>query len=204
MTSVSAMTTFVQVMLRYFSEPQTADLEAWTADLASDLASFPQEALEGAVRWFRQNRKFKSFPSIAECMEACRNNMPAPPEPKAPPPDPNRPLTPDSVDRLLRGDVTDRGDHQVWREMALQALNEGWLTGLHDFARDKRRRPNPSEVFDIRAAMQRLDDCINRGLHSPPGSIDRIMADAIIGRRKAMANRLFPLPTAAKTEEQAA
>jgi hypothetical protein len=62
---------FIEPMLKSFNEPPAADVEGFFSGLMGELDRFPNETLEAAVFRFRRTRKYRTFPTIAECIEVC-------------------------------------------------------------------------------------------------------------------------------------
>lgn len=130
-----------------YPAPRSADgIAARLAGYAPPHAT--AEALEGLARRIIENRRGRSFPAVAELIDALRNL----PQVGALPAPVKRDRTTERIDaereaaRLLRGTA-----------IAAQAVQEGWGPALLDFAADHRRPPFGAEVAGCRAKSREND-----------------------------------------------
>lgn len=137
MANVQAI--FIEPLLAVFDAPQGSDPSGFFAALADDLRYFTADALECGMRNLRRTRKYRTFPSIAECVASCEaaaGQASAPRAPEKPKPwrDPDREAY---AARLCRCALGERAERQ------------GWLPGLLEFAYDNERLPEPLEEAGI-------------------------------------------------------
>lgn len=151
---------FIEPLLTVFDAPQGSDPSGFFVALVEELRHFSADALECGMRNIRRSRKFRTFPSIAECVESCSKGAEAVAGPKVIEPvkpwrDPEREAR---AVRLCQCDMGARADRQ------------GWLPGLLEFTYDNARLPTLREenelVSGAEYVMRQMDD-FSRAPHDP-------------------------------------
>lgn len=150
MTMGSVQENFVMPLRVFFDDPVPAEgssVELFYKALAEDLCFYSDRCLELAVIEIRTTRKWKTFPSIAECVDACRkihDQLSAPEIRNAPPKEPY----PEWSERRQKRAV-EIMTGSVGLPLAVRAMEKGWLLTLWDFCREHERLPNRNEVDRI-------------------------------------------------------
>lgn len=137
---------FIEPLLAVFDAPQGSDPAGFFVALVEELRYFSADALECGMRNIRRERKFRTFPSIAECVAACSKGAETVAGPRViesakPWRDPDREA---HAQRLCRCDVGERADRQ------------GWLPGLVEFVYDAGRLPIAREESELARAAERI------------------------------------------------
>lgn len=195
---------FIEPLLMVFDAPQGSDPAGFFVALVEELRAFSAEALECGMRNIRRERKFRTFPSIAECVAACSKGAETVVGPRAIPPakpwrDPAREA---HAVRLCQGDIGERADSQ------------GWLPGLFEFAYENARLPSQRDEREIvdraKHVIRRMDDFSrlpHDSLKGPPifpsvASLRQAMHDAaarkVLGKRQSDFRVRFGLREAAE------
>jgi hypothetical protein len=151
---VTVRTAFIEPMLRNFDEPSGVDAAGFFADLEDDLCAYDDELLHEAYLHIRRTYKFRKFPTIAQCLAACRE-VPRPSAQAVPQTQQVRDEIADKVRRRYRACAMIR-DSDLGRE----ALDGRWLGGLIDFVADEQRLPDDNEI----RVLQWQRDSIERNL----------------------------------------
>lgn len=142
---------FADPMRLIFGDPEVpkgTTVDAFYEALLHDLTTYSNECLKLASDNIRTNRKWRSFPTIAECVEACKeanDQLLAKHIRNAPPPEVYPEWTKtriEAANRMICGSVA--------RTMAMHAAEHGWILRLHDFCREKNRLPQRHEADRLR------------------------------------------------------
>jgi len=152
---------FIKPMLLQFSLPNSVKAGAekpFYADYGEALGEFTDDELAYAVKWLKTTRTTRTFPTIADCLEACKHARKAIRasgyQPKPPKQDPDEWL-PHRVDRATR---------LIQSDMGQQAVRDGAIIGLHDFIRKNERLPDRHEyavvVSESKKTWKYVDDAI--------------------------------------------
>lgn len=187
------MSTFGDAMLHRFvlvyGAPDSNDPSAFMAEYARQLRNYTIAEISRATDHILRTRKYKTWPTIGECVEAAdlareqlRERHPAKP----------------NVDESMWSEAARKwADEQLRNDDGRVAAEEGWLLGLHEYfcrnyaSRDA-RWPSPPQMRAIQENAEYIDRCaageINMGVcHEAL----RRMAKSIHERRKTLAGRLF-------------
>lgn len=204
---------FVRPMTGFFQDPPGSNpllfFDALCDDFSREIPYATAHQFKEAVRWFRQNRKSRTFPTIAECVEAVKSQPIAPAD--ALPAHARSPIEKENpwssererlADNLLRG-----------TELGRQAAAGGWIMPLWDWVRVNKRMPNDRELRQVEASAEKhIRHRANVAAQSsaeianeiqPPAHIDRDtfrrMAEYKLSlcrlmetREKVICRRLFP------------
>jgi len=154
---------FVSGLVVHFGEPKfdvpDADkknaLSRWLKDMVRNLGGFNSGVLEKACEIIIATRKYRSFPSLYECKEACidaqewldnqRLAIEEKKQPKVPPQ--WAPTRFDMADQLIQSPLGRR------------AAKEGWILSLHDFCRNHLRLPEERHVIQDDDPRVRKSSC---------------------------------------------
>lgn len=139
---------FIKPLLLQFILPNTAkegQEAAFYQDYQEALSDFTSHELEHAAKLLKTTRTSRTFPVIADCLEAARQARDAlqPPVKKR---QQERGTPPEWTDERQR-----EAGRLICCEMGRQAADEGWLIALWDFCRKNERRPNKFEAEKIAA-----------------------------------------------------
>lgn len=140
---------FVDPMMMQFDLPKAVrDDDEKQAGFFSDydeaLGEFTSHELQHAAKLLKTTRTSRTFPVIADCLEACKHARDAlqPPVKRRHGSDAEKypewsPERQRMADRMICGD------------MGWKAAEEGWLIALWDFCRNKERLPNCFEAEKV-------------------------------------------------------
>lgn len=167
---------FVDLMMMQFDLPKAVrDDDEKQAGFFSDydeaLSDFTSHELQHAAKLLKTTRTSRTFPVIADCLEACKHARDA----LQPPVQKRR------QERGVLPEWTDERQKEATRliqqgEMGKQAAEEGWLIALWDFCRKNERLPNSFEAKRIaeysrgtwKYVDEAIQDNISRGLDPEP------------------------------------
>lgn len=142
---------FLRPILICFDAPDIDDdgkLAEFYETLDNDLSFYSERCLELAAVEIRTTRKRNTFPTIAECVEACKkvhDQLSMAQYRNSPPKEKYPEWTPERIAAAERMICT-----TVARKMALHAAEHGWILRLHDFCREHDRLPMRHEADKIR------------------------------------------------------
>ena len=172
-----------------YGDPDVSNLPEFLMEYARQLRNYTSEELARATDHILRTRKFKTWPTIGECVEAAdlareqlRERHPAKPR----------------VDESMWSEAARKwADEQLRNEDGRVAAEEGWLLGLHEYfcrnyaSRDA-RWPSPPQMRAIQENAEYIDRCaageINMGAcHSALQNL----AKSMVERRTKLAQRLF-------------
>lgn len=169
---------FTGPMLRAFEAPPGSDPAGFFEDLGAEMERFADWQLVEAVKAIKRSRRFRTFPSIAECIDAAEGavNPQAKPTPKTFSVGPEQRQLSDFAAAVMCRD-----------EIGRRALAEGWHLGLVDFIKANHRRPQANETGAIIAMSRKVDDLIHEAGRSDGHWAVKTAAKAIIARRQYVA-----------------
>jgi hypothetical protein len=123
---------FIEPMSAFFDQPPGSNAGEFFAALSDELSQFGDDFLSAGARSLRLTRKYRSFPTIAECVEAVRTSRvdTAPTSPRTF----GKPDDGDDWERKLAAWKLCRSD------MGREARKDGWLVALYDFCREHGNR----------------------------------------------------------------
>lgn len=179
----------IKRFLTVFGPPKTDNVEAMFAEYERALARNSTEVLHRAVDKILRKTKFRAWPTIGECVDAVQSAAG----------DLNEPLK-DRAERAFdekypewSTQAFDVADRMVKCALGKQALDEGWLLGLHEFCRRERRYPGPAEQRNIIRQTRVIDDCAAG--QAEPGVMHQSLqklAQSFVVRRNELVERLGP------------
>jgi hypothetical protein len=159
MTKAEAFQCFIEPMMRNFDMPPGGDQDGFFADLAGDLAEFQADALQAAAAAMRKTRKYRSFPTIAECIAACHAESERLAVEARATQSPRR-------GKWRDADSASRRERMAAAEKCATALGrradvEGWLQSMIDFAiREGRAPSSASEISFCRSVADRSERAV--------------------------------------------
>ena len=137
-------TQFVLPLADCFEAPPQG--RKFLARLAVELAEFSDAALTEGARALIRTRKTRAFPTVAECIEACR-------DPRA--------LTAQARAAKGRKPVFDEAvaTRMLQSEIGRRAGDEGWIAELYQHLRRTGRHPSDDEARAMRERVERMRGC---------------------------------------------
>lgn len=148
---------FLERLVRVYGAPsETKDVTGFLTEYQNALTGYSDDVLMTAADRMFRDRKYKSWPSIGDCVafvktvqleadfQAEAKSLPLQPKHRSKPA-----MDKKDVDAILRKS----------NEMTQRACAEGWIVGLHDFVRDKHRLPKPDERSGLRANANYVEAC---------------------------------------------
>ena len=168
---------FIEPMLAVFDGPPGGNPGEFFASLTEDLARFSDDHLAASARSLRSSRKYRTFPTIAECLDAARNAV-----------------VPGSSSSQSQG--YGNQDHNLeWQQkleafrlcrnpVGYRARKEGWIVAMFDFCREYGRAPAGREIEicieQARASVAGMEECRGTPIYASLVSLRR----AMIARRE--------------------
>lgn len=138
-----------------FVVPQNFETAAFIAELDDALGGYSDHQLSEAARWIKYNRTHRTFPTIAECRQACER-FSAVPSPRM-----SAEFKSDEEKRsdAIRQRIRERDAILLCRDapLAEQAHREGWLQTLLEFVEDRGTLPNELEARRLKAKSAAVD-----------------------------------------------
>ena len=151
---------FIEPMLQVFEKPPGSDESAFFRALAGDLSGFSDSALTAGVKTLRETRKYRSFPTVAECLEAVRTSV-SRSQPDHVPVDSQNSRNTDEWDTKLEAFRLCRS------QMGHRAKAEDWLVACYDFCVSNGRLPESRNEIEF---CQWQADESRRGIESNRGT----------------------------------
>lgn len=142
-----------------FTVPQTSDPAGFSADLQEYLSGYTDYQLGQAVSYIKRNRTQRTFPTIAECRQACERFSASPGPQRA-----KHPSSDMAHSDAIRQEHREKDGAALCRTwpVARQAHEEGWLTTLLEFAEDNLREPTELELLRLKAKAAATDANLHR------------------------------------------
>lgn len=176
-------------MLRRFmsvyGNPDTENVDVFLAEYARILKGYSASELNGAADRILRKHKFRTWPSIAECVNSCEE-VRAKAKAEAP-----RTYRSEAFDYEQKRHFADGilREHMATSE---RAAAEGWILGLHEFVTKHGRMPSTREVDGIRETSEFVTRCaagqVNMG--ACHAALFRL-ANSILERREKTAQRIL-------------
>lgn len=142
-----------------FLVPQGCDPAAFGHDLAEMLDGYTEHQLSQAVRYIKETREMRTFPTIAECRKACERFAPTAGAQRA-----AYQTDEEKRSEAIRRRLREKDAAALCRSLpiALEAQREGWLQTLLEFAEDHLRAPSEYDVRRLRATSAAVDENLHR------------------------------------------
>lgn len=161
-----------------------AEAQAIVSEYARLMNKYSDSELEAAGDKIARTRKFKSWPTIGDCIAALEDYRAEAYEKNAPERKTAIPHPEWSKARIAEA------DRMIQCEMGEKAAREGWVLSLHDFCREKQRMPKQSEIPALMDAARYVDRCAaGIGMENPVP----VMPYQALGRRDDPVEMIGPL-----------
>jgi hypothetical protein len=181
---------FITPLRAHFADPSVADTKLFYLHIAADLAEFNDAELTEAATQIRRSSDGKRFPTLSECLDACREAKTTLALRKAAAARKSsvKPKMSAEEERLRKKFA----DEQLRQPIAQTAADEGWIIGFHDFCEDEGRLPNLQEIRKIQAERKQLLSNLNNAAKETnySGIISRTILKAITGREKMLKEKV--------------
>lgn len=163
-----------------------AEAQAIISEYARLMNKYSDAELDAAADNIIKTRKFKSWPTIGDCIAALEDYRAKMHEENAPERKKEIPYPEWSKERIAEA------DRMIRCEMGETAAREGWVLGLHDFCRNHRRLPKPNEIAKLMDGARYADLCaagvVDMGLlHEPLQK----MAHSFLAKRERHARNVL-------------
>lgn len=188
---------FLEDLLAAFYEPNHKTEESkgrWLALVKRKLQHFDADTLREAAEYLQTHRKAKSFPSLAEMINACEKHAPrdkARPEVQA-----QSWQTGDACKQYLAGerlfeDLLLSGQH---RELFRRAAKDDWASALREFVIKHQRLPEDGKeesrcIASAYQFLQAYEDCV-RGGFTFAKALENL-GDSMLKRRAELNERIL-------------
>lgn len=172
---------FIDRMMLVYGEPDSDDPKAFMGEYARMLKGYSESVLNDALDRLLRTRKFKTWPTIAECVGAAEDVTAA------------RAAANRKPDRPT--DFTREAEDVLKSDLGAKAAHEGWVLGLYDHVQRYGRKPTHQEVHELMDSAKYVDKCA-------AGVVDMGVAHAallklsrnILIRREELARRALNQP----------
>jgi len=184
-----AFPAMLERLLLMYGAPETDDAEAYLGEYARQLRNYTVDELSRATDIIFRSRRFKTWPTIGECIQAAEEAREQLKE--------KHPATPYSDNSMWSTAAQAWADAECRCDDGRIAAEDGWLQGLHEFlrqnfAKGQRRWPNQSELAKIMDNARFLDRCAS-GEEDMGVCHDALkrLAQSMQERRGKLAQRIF-------------
>lgn len=167
-----------------FGQPRTDDVEMFLAEYARTLGRYALPELDAAVDRLLMQHRHRSFPTIAECVNAVHES---------------RDVAASTRQRTIgsyepagwRSADSSIADGLCRSDIGRQAYRDGWLNGLHRFCAREHRLPNSHEQADIVSTGRFVDRCAAGLVDMGAAHVALLkLAQFLVQRRETIAARL--------------
>lgn len=172
-----------------YGEPDVDNVPEFLMEYARQLRNYTSEELSKATDHILRTRKFKTWPTIGECVEAADMAREQLRE--------RHPARPPVDESMWSQAARNWADEQLRNDDGRTGVEEGWLLGVHEhfrrmYARRDARWPSAPQMIAIQNNARFIDRCadgeVEMGVcHSALQKLARSMQ----GRRVKLAERLF-------------
>lgn len=139
-------------LVTIYGAPQTDDVEAWLKEVSKLLQSYDTKTQEMAADKILREHRRRSFPHVSDIVGACADIESLKPTHVAS-------HIIQSEDPVWGPKAFAAANKLIDCDMGKEAARDGWVLGLHEFARLKRRLPKPAEKAGIIETSRFVDDC---------------------------------------------
>jgi hypothetical protein len=174
-------TAFMKRMVLVYGAPDTEEPEAFVAEYVRILKSYSDDILNAALDRLLKTRKFKTWPSIAECVGAAEDENAARVAANKPKKKPTE--FPKEADEILM------------TPLGAKAAHEGWVLGLYDHVFRHGSRPSQSEIYDLIDNAKFVDRCAAGAVDMGVAHVKLLeLAKNMLIRRESLARRALSQP----------
>lgn len=179
---------FIKELVLNFGEPKfdvpdsdkRKAYDEWLRGAVRELSPYSDDSLEKAKQIIVASRKYRSFPLIAECLDACKEAQ--------------RWLRAQKPELGLGGKLDTRkipewsndrerlADDLVRCDLGRRASHEGWVSALHDFCRRELRLPVGPEIKRCIDDAKGVDEWIERAARGECGAQSKVVV--MLGQSK--------------------
>lgn len=179
---------FIRPLIALYGEIGTDDADLVFRVYEEQLKGYPDVVLDAAfkhVAGTHMPSKRNPWPSPAACKRACEKALHE--KQIKEPPAPEKPRYPEWSHEAIRF-----ADDLVMCDMGQRAAREGWVLGLHDFCRNKRRLPHDGETHEI-IKNSRFIDRVSAGAEDAGFAKHSIakLANSMLAKREKLAKRVL-------------
>lgn len=175
-------------LLTLYGAPQVDDLPAWLEEISRLLRKYPVQLQEQAAEALSRTYRRRSFPHVSDIVGACEDAA-----------------AKQAGHASAKAAMSQRKQEDpVWGPEAFAAANrlingslgreaarDGWVLGLHEFCRLKRRLPNNAEQSRIIETSRFVDACATGRMEMGVLHASlKELAESIVEKRQILANRL--------------
>lgn len=174
---MSGVDKFISRALVLFGNPDSPDPKGFLEEYTRHLRGYDPEVLDRAMDILLKTRKFKTWPSIGEIVEAAG---------KAGSELPKAPTNPFPTKR----DHVDKAEAVLNKPVAVKAAREGWIMGLYDHWSEFGREPTQREIEEMIDGAKFVDRCATGGVDM--GAAHKMLlklSHSMLIRREKLARR---------------
>ena len=153
-TDAKHVTPFLVRLQTMYGEPDSDDTAAFMREYVRLLKGFSARTLEAAGDLVLRRNRFKTWPTIGECIKACED---ANEEAAAKVPPSFGTKQPEWSDERVRA-----ANAMIVCDLGRRAGDEGWILALWDFCREQQRLPRPHETGALVAKSRGFDDAYGK------------------------------------------
>lgn len=167
-----------------YGAPDSEDPGAYLNEVARLLAGFSEAELSKAGDALLSAHKSRSWPTPAQCVDACYAARGKPPSPV-----PEAPKYPEWSREAIAA-----ANKLVMSDIGRQAADQGWILALHDFCRKERRLPNETEQHRIKRKSLQFNEAYAQCCRGEGGSLGaslRRLGDGMLKRRERLADMVY-------------
>lgn len=193
------VTAFISHLVLHFGEPKF-DVQdhdkprahgEWLKSMVRELKVYSPEALNKAGQIIVTTRKYRSFPLVAECLDACQEaeKWLRSQKPQLKFSGESRHRIPEWSDERVR-----LADDLVMTETGRRAAREGWILALHDFCRREMRMPEGHEIKHCIDGAKGADAALAMAVRGECGAQSRAivaLGQSILERRERLADMVL-------------
>jgi hypothetical protein len=180
-------TAFMKRMVLVYGAPDTEEPEAFVAEYVRILKSYSDDILNAALDRLLKTRKFKTWPSIAECVGAAEDENAARVAANKPKKKPTE--FPKEADEILM------------TPLGAKAAHEGWVLGLYDHVFRHGSRPTQSEIYDLIDNAKFVNRCAAGNVNMGGAHAMCLkLANSMLVRREELARRALNQPPLTEDE----
>jgi hypothetical protein len=191
-----AFPAMLERLLLMYGAPETDDAEAYLGEYARQLRNYSVDELSRATDIIFRSRRFKTWPTIGECIEASEQAREQLREKHPPSPHSDNSMW-STAAQAWADEMARKGDGRI-------AAEDGWILGLHhylrrEFATGRKRPPSQAHIMAIQETARFVDRCA-AGEIDMGGQHDGLqkLARNIVIKRQALAQRLFGLSASSR------
>lgn len=170
---------FIKRMTVVYGAPDTDDVPAFLGEYIRQLKTYSDDVLDAALDRMLRTRRYKSWPTIADCLSAVHDVLALRGAAASSPP-------PKEVTfKKLAEDI-------LSEPIAVQAARDGWILGLYDYVSKHGSKPSISTIHELKDNAKFVDRCaagaVDMGVAH--GALLKL-ANSLLERREKLAKRVL-------------